>query len=70
MIVILSEGTEKKICLHHNGKTQFVLLHESSKGWDETYIQLDYDVDALLKDIKESVLEQEAPMWTYLLNTI
>lgn len=49
---------------YHNGKTQFAILHGEDGDWKEEFLQLEYDLDTLMREYKESGLEWKAPMWT------
>ena len=48
---------------YYGGKTQFCILHGSGKGWEEEYIQLDYNRNEILKEFTESGLSSIAPAW-------
>lgn len=48
---------------YYDGKAQFCILHGSTKGWEEEYIQLDYNRKEILKEFKESELCKMAPAW-------
>ena len=48
---------------YHGGKTQFCIIHGSYKGWEEEYIQLEYNRKEILRDFKESGLCNVAPAW-------
>lgn len=48
---------------YYDGKTQFCILHGSPKGWEEEYIQLEYDRKEILKEFHESGLCNTAPAW-------
>lgn len=49
--------------LHSNGKTQFLILHETKNNWKEEFISLDYDVEKVISDLHESGLDAKAPYW-------
>lgn len=49
---------------YHNGKSQYMILHGTSSGWDEEFFQLAYDVDAVVKEYETSGLDKKAPWWT------
>lgn len=46
------------------GKTQFMILHQDGRDWREEFFSLDYDRERVLKEIKESGLEEITPYWT------
>ncbi len=48
---------------YYDGKTQFCIIHGSNKGWEEEYIQIDYNRKEILKEFKESGLSSIAPAW-------
>jgi predicted phosphodiesterase len=48
---------------YYDGKTQFCILHGSSKGWEEEYIQLDYNRKEIIRDFKSSDVSRYAPAW-------
>ncbi len=49
---------------YHNGKTQYMILHGSSKGWQEEFFQLDYDVEKIVEEFKASGLDKKAMYWS------
>ncbi len=51
---------------YHNGKTQYMILHGNSSGWEEEFFQLEYDVDTIKEDFITSGLNQKAPYWVKL----
>jgi predicted phosphodiesterase len=48
---------------YYGGKTQFCILHGSSKGWEEEYIQLEYNRKEIIRDFKSSDISKYAPAW-------
>ena len=48
---------------YYDGKTQFCILHGSSKGWEEEYIQLEYNRKEIIRDFKSSDVSRYAPAW-------
>lgn len=50
----------------HGGKSQYMILHGTKSGWQEEFFQLEYDVDAVVKEYELSGLDQKAPWWTRL----
>ncbi len=59
---------------HLNGpKAQMILLNGNDKKWDYEFINLEYDVDQVFKEMQESELNIFAPAWCgvtkYILNT-
>ena len=48
---------------YHGGKTQFCIIHGGTKGWEEEYVQLEYDRKEILREFKESDLCKVAPAW-------
>ena len=45
------------------GKTQFCILHGSTKSWEEEYVQLEYNRKQIIRDFKASELCKYAPAW-------
>ncbi len=50
----------------HHGKSQYMILHGTKNGWEEEFFQLEYDVDAAVKEYEASGLDKKAPWWTRL----
>lgn len=48
---------------YYDGKTQFCILHGSPKGWDEEYVQLEYNRKEIIRDFKSSDVSRYAPAW-------
>lgn len=51
---------------YNNGKSQYMILHETNTGWEEEFFQIEYDVDAVVKEYETSGLGKKAPCWTKL----
>lgn len=49
--------------LKSGGKTQFMLLHEKDGEWQEEFVSLDYDRNAVVNELKTSGLYEKAPFW-------
>ncbi len=49
--------------LRSGGKTQFMLLYETDGAWQEEFVSLDYDREAVIKELKTSGLSEKAPYW-------
>lgn len=49
---------------YHDGKAQFAILHGTEDGWEEEYIQLEYDRDRVYREFEASGLNTMAPMWS------
>lgn len=49
--------------LKSGGKTQFMLLHEMDGAWQEEFVSLDYDREAVIEELKTSGLYEKAPSW-------
>ena len=45
------------------GKSQFLILHEKEKRWEEEFISLSYDVEKVISELYESGLNVKAPCW-------
>lgn len=54
------------IPIGHGGKSQYMILHGTKNGWREEFFQLAYDVDAAVRELETSGLDQKAPWWTKL----
>lgn len=48
---------------YYNGNAQFAILHGTERGWEEEYLQLEYDKESILTDYDASGLRSMAPMW-------
>lgn len=51
---------------YYDGKTQYMILHGTENGWREEFFQLDYDVDAVKKEFKDSGIFEKALHWAKL----
>lgn len=51
---------------YHNGKTQYMILHGTNKGWEEEFFQLSYNVDAVVKEFETSGIMTKAFYWSEL----
>lgn len=51
---------------YYKGKTQYMILHGTNKGWEEEFFQLDYDVDAVKEEFKTSGIMEKAFYWSKL----
>ncbi len=51
---------------YHDGKTQYMILHGTDKGWEEEFFQLDYNVDAVKEEFKTSGIMEKAFYWSKL----
>ena len=49
--------------LESGGMTQFMLLHEENGNWQEEFVSLDYDREAVIEELKTSGLYEKAPYW-------
>ncbi len=48
---------------YHNGKTQYMILHGTKKGWEEEFFQLDYDINAVIEEFRTSGIMEKAFCW-------
>jgi predicted phosphodiesterase len=53
-----------------NGKTQFLILHGNGEIWSDEFINLEYDVDKVIKDMHEVKLYEHAPYWSFITEKI
>lgn len=51
---------------YYGGKTQYMILHGTQKGWEEEFFQLTYDVDRVKKEFETSGIMQKAHYWARL----
>lgn len=51
---------------YHDGKTQYMILHGTSQGWEEEFFQLEYDVKAVIDEFKSSGIMDKAFYWSKL----
>lgn len=51
---------------YYGGKTQYMILHGTNRGWEEEFFQLDYDVQALKEEFKNSGIMEKAFYWSKL----
>lgn len=51
---------------YHEGKTQYMILHGTNKGWGEEFFQLEYDVNAVKEEFKISRLIDKSFCWARL----
>lgn len=53
---------------YYNGKSQYMILNSSDNyfGWEEEFIQLEYDVGRVKEEFETSGLFQKAPYWAKL----
>lgn len=49
--------------LESGGMTQFMLLYENNGTWQEEFVSLDYDREAVRSELKTSGLFEKAPYW-------
>jgi UDP-2,3-diacylglucosamine pyrophosphatase LpxH len=60
--VILNPGAVG-VPLYSNGKTQFLILHGINHKWEEEFVTLEYDVEAVIDELHTSKLDEHAPYW-------
>lgn len=51
------------VSLHGNGKAQFMILTDKDGMWEHEFVSLDYDVEKVIRDLKQSGLWEMAPSW-------
>jgi predicted phosphodiesterase len=56
--------------LFSEGKAQFLILHGNGGIWAEEFINLEYDVDRVIRDMHEVKLDEHAPYWRLLTENI
>ena len=52
------------VALGSNGKAQFLILENIGGGWQEEFVSLEYDVDAVIADMEADNLFFHAPSWS------
>jgi hypothetical protein len=60
--IVLNAGAVG-VPLHSDGKSQFMILHESDNEWKEEFVSLDYDVEKVIEELHASGLDKHAPCW-------
>ena len=50
--------------LHSGGKAQFAILHEKEGAWEPELIQVEYDREKVITELRESGLMKDAPYWS------
>lgn len=50
--------------LESDGKAQFMILSGEEHGWHHEFIDLSYDVDRVIEELREEKLFEKAPFWT------
>jgi putative phosphoesterase len=58
------------IPLFSAGKTQFMILHGNNGGWTEEFINLEYDVEKVIREMHEVKLDEHAPYWSLITENI
>lgn len=61
--VVLNPGAIG-VSLHSSGKAQFMILHQNGQEWEHEFVSIDYDKDTVIRELRESGLEERAPYWT------
>lgn len=51
------------VSLHGEGKAQFMILMGTEGNWTHEFVSLDYDVDRVIEELRESRLYENAPCW-------
>lgn len=51
---------------YYGGKSQYMILHGTEKGWEEEFFQLEYDVEAVKKEFETSGLNGKSFYWAKL----
>ena len=50
--------------LHSGGRAQFLILRQSGQEWEHEFVAVDYDRERVIRELRESGLEERAPYWT------
>lgn len=61
--VVLNPGAVG-VALHSNGQAQFMILRSELMEWRYEFVSIDYDKEKVIKEMRESGLEEAAPYWT------
>ncbi len=48
---------------YYDGKTQYMILHGTEKGWEEEFFQLDYDLEIVKEEFRTSGIMEKAFYW-------
>lgn len=51
---------------YYDGKTQYMILHGTEKGWEEEFFQLDYDLETVKEEFRTSGIMEKAFYWSKL----
>lgn len=52
------------LSLRTEGKTKFMILHGTKDGWRPEFLSLSYEVDEVIREFRESGLDEYAPYWS------
>lgn len=58
------------VSLFSEGRTQFLILHGSKTTWSEEFVSLEYNVDDVINDMYNAKLNEHAPYWSLITETI
>jgi len=61
--IVLNPGAVG-VPLHSGGKAQFMILYKDYHDWQYKFVELDYDKERVIEELRESGLEREAPYWS------
>jgi len=50
--------------LKSHGLSQFLILSENERQWQHEFVDIDYDIQAVIKELHEEKLYEKAPCWT------
>lgn len=50
--------------LQSDGKSQFLIISGENYQWKHEFIDLEYDIEAVIKELQEENLYEIAPCWT------
>ena len=50
--------------LQSDGKSQFLIMSGENHQWEHEFIDLEYDIEAVIKELQEENLYEIAPCWT------
>lgn len=48
---------------YYDGKTQYMILHGTEKGWEEEFFQLDYNLETVKEEFRTSGIMEKAFYW-------
>lgn len=60
---VVLNGGSVGVPLGSGGKSQFMIMTGDESAWKEEFVSLEYDVEKVITDLRESGLSEKAPSW-------